>query len=177
MINYEEYKGFLDPTADREVLISKHNKPLTATLFVERDAMWAIKGQESRAIYTLGEREREGLPSAYKIYMASVDEYEAAMKLVGSLYHWQALCECDWFMEELKQWRAHLALKDFSLAKSVTLKEARGGDGPAARKLLDMANRVINPPASHKKSKPEEPKSNTTSEFDDLYNKYLGQND
>lgn len=170
MWNYNEYKGFLyegdtrtlaESPYSRSQLLSKYNKPLTAALFVERQDVWK-ETQEERGIeplYSLGEVERDGKPSAYQIYMNSVDEFEAAMKLVGSLYHWQALCGKDWFKQELTQWRSHMALRDYSLAKRAVLKDVRKGDGPAARKLLEMSNKVINPPVPKKtkESQPEKP--------------------
>lgn len=166
MWDYSRYRGYLateddeeqahGPYYTKEALLSKYNKPLTAALFVERQEVWK-ESQEERGIeplYSLGELERDGKPSAYQIYMNSVDEFEAAMKLVGSLYHWQALCSKDWFMQELRQWREHMALRDYSFAKRAILKDVKGGDGPAARKLLEMSNKVINPPKP-KTSKPE----------------------
>jgi hypothetical protein len=181
MIDYANYKGFKDPTRDRSVLISLHNKPLTAALFIERASQWADIKEQRRAegkwdhepLYTLGEQEINGLPSAYKIYMSSVDEYEAALKLVGSIFHWQELCKKSWFMEHVIQWREHMALRDFSLAKRITLEEAEDGDGPAARHLLNFSHKVINPPAPKRKEKTKDDETKESGELDELYNKVM----
>lgn len=170
--NYSDYLGFRDPEKDQSVLIGRNNVLLTAALFVERADQWAdIKAQrkaegkwDHEPIYTLGEHEVEGVLSAYQIYMNSVDEFDAALKLVGSVFHWQELCKKDWFLEQVNQWREHMALRDFSLAKMTTLQEAATGDGAAARHLLNFSHKVINPPplkpkakkAAAKKSKEEE---------------------
>ena len=183
-MNYVEYQGFLDPDEDTSVLVSKYNKPLTSALFIDRTAWADVTDQriangelEDRNLYTLKEREVDGYPSAYQIYMHSSDEYEAAMKLVGSLYHWTALMEKDWFMKELKEWRKHMALRDYSTAKSVVLKDAKNGDGPAARKIMDAANKVLNPvPAKIKKTKPGEDTATEEDDFAGLMEKHLGPN-
>jgi len=87
------------------------------------------------------------LPSAYRIFMSSVDEYEAALKIVGSLKHWRKLCECTWFMEGDKprnfdgliQWREDMRLRDASLAKRQLVASAKEGDASSSRKLLDIS--------------------------------------
>ena len=50
-------------------------------------------------IYSMRDTEYNELPSAYLIYMHSIDEYDAATKLVGSLKHWRKLLAATWFME------------------------------------------------------------------------------
>jgi len=180
MVNYATYQGFLDPEADDSVLLSRYHKPLTAALFIERADIWKDPSKEEesehQSLYTLDERGKEGLPSAYQIYMHSSDEYEAAMKIVGSLYHWSALMEKPWFMERLVEWRKHMALRDYSVAKRVVLKDAKNGDGPAARKIMDSANKVLNP-APVKKIKGKEAKSLEVEEqsFDELFDKHIGK--
>lgn len=179
--DYAEYKGFTDPALDRKVLVGRNNKLLTAALFLERSNQWADVTEQRRQegkwdhepIYTLSETEQEGLPSAYQIYMHSVDEYEAAKKLFGSIFHWQELCKKKWFMEYVVQWREHMALRDFSVAKGTTLREALSGDGPAARHLLNFSNKVINPAPNKPKGKKEKEESDDA-ELESLYNRHLG---
>lgn len=69
------------------------------------------------------------LPSAYNIYMDAIDEYDAAIKLVGNMANWETLCNLKWFMEGgvqpavthlgLKTWREHKAAKLKSEAMQV----------------------------------------------------------
>ena len=139
--NYEQLQGFLDPEWDRSRLVGYDNRMLTAALFVDVD-----KNHESRyePVWCMSDTEVNGLPSAYHVYMNSADEYEAAMKLVGSLRHWRRLLEAPWFMnggtgyEGLHQWREDMMLRDFSVAKGVVLSEAKSGDPVSAKKLLDL---------------------------------------
>lgn len=78
------------------VLTGPTNIQFTQALFVEfnPDAPYTLRTRD---------RERDGrkVISAYQVYMQSVDEYDAAMRLVGSLEHWRKLCSLKWFMEEV----------------------------------------------------------------------------
>ena len=143
--SYATFKGFLDSEADRSVLKDVRGVIKTQSLFLESQP---YKMREKYPpLYSLTEEEREGLPSAYQIYMHSTDEYEAAMKLVGSMRHWRRLCELDWFMEGipekmcegLSQWREDMRLRDASAAKRNLMNAASNGDTSSARKLLDTS--------------------------------------
>ena len=93
-------------------------------------------------LFTLREQDTE-LPSAYRIYMSSVDEYEAAMKLLGSTRHWRRLCGLKWFMngipekgfDGLKSWRKDMELRDKSKAKRQLMDSAEAGVVSAQRAL------------------------------------------
>lgn len=95
-------------------------------------------------LYTLKLREHNGLPSAYEIYMSCVDEYEAAIKLVGNMKNWRELEGAAWFMdgcaitghEGLKSWRADMQARDASLAKELLIEQTKEGNTTAARALL-----------------------------------------
>lgn len=89
------------------------------------------------------------LPSAYKIYMDAVDEYDAAIKLVGNMANWDALCSLDWFMNGnklpaashlgLKTWREHKQAKEKSKAMALLQEKAENGDTNAAKTILAEA--------------------------------------
>jgi hypothetical protein len=80
----------------------------------------------------------------YQIYMECVDEYEAAMRLVGTMFHWEKLCAASWFMDGdedkgtrgLKAWREDMRRRDESKARALLLKKAEEGDTSAARAVL-----------------------------------------
>ena len=137
--DYTTYTGFKEK--DKSVLKDPRGVQRTETLF------HGINKKEEKypSIYSLTEEERKGLPSAYYIYMNSIDEHDAALKLVGTMKHWRKLCKLKWFMcgdvrfgfEGIEKWREDMALRDISLAKSILLKNAQRGDTAAARKLLD----------------------------------------
>lgn len=128
-------------TNSDRVLISENGVLLTKALFLET----YDKRGNYRPLYTLSDREKHGYPSAYQIYMAAADEYDAAEKLVGSWRHWRKLLRCGWFMkggdqwEGLEQWREDMAARDMSVAKSAILKAARSGDSAAANRLAQLA--------------------------------------
>lgn len=147
--DYANYLGFQEPDADKSVLRDSRGVIMTRSLFLEAQD-WAVKKKgKIKPLYSLTEDEREGLPSAYQIYMHSVDEYDAAMKLVGSMRHWRKLCKLDWFLEGipdkmfegLKQWREDMKYRDASTAKRQLMSAANStrGDTAAARKILDMS--------------------------------------
>lgn len=87
--------------------------------------------------------------SVYKMYMESVDEYDAAMKILGDWGHWELLCENKWFMEGhqygslklpgVKDWREHMRMRDESIAKGQLLKEAQNGSVQAQKIIYEAS--------------------------------------
>lgn len=94
-------------------------------------------------MFTLKENDTD-LPSAYRIYMGSTDEYEAAMKLLGSMRHWRRLCGLKWFMDGipmsgfdgLLSWRKDMELRDKSRSKKQLMEAAEAGVVSAQRALF-----------------------------------------
>lgn len=94
-------------------------------------------------MYTLKEQDTE-LPSAYRIFMSSVDEYDAAMNILGSMRHWRRLCGLKWFMDGiptvgfdgLKSWRKDMEMRDKSAAKKQLMEKASEGNVTAQRTLF-----------------------------------------
>lgn len=175
-MNYHKYQGFKDPSADQSVLLDSRQARKTETLFAE--SISYNSKQKYTPLYTLREQEKDGLPSAYQIYMHSVDETDAALKLVGSLSHWRRLCGLKWFMEGaqemghegLLQWREDMRARDATTAKSQLLDQAATGNVAAARKLYDEAtkNKVGRP------KKPEEKQDDNSSNIKQLHKSLLG---
>lgn len=146
MINYNEYVGFLDRSCDQGILKDTSGRFLTQALFKETNN----PNLSYRPIYTMGYDDSE-LPSARRIYESSTDEYEAALKLVGNMDHWRRLTGinadgnyvCQWFMlgtdrfEGLLQWREDMKLRDESLAKAILVLQAKSGNVPAAKALME----------------------------------------
>lgn len=141
MFDYLNFKGFMEPGADRSSVMNETNQNYTKALFFE----W--HDDEVSPLYTLKDQECNGLPSMYQIYIHSTDEYEAAMKLVGSIRHWEKLCGSKWFMEGvgapaghrgLKAWREDLILRDRSRAKAMLVQEAEKGSVTAQKILLEL---------------------------------------
>lgn len=153
MINYATYQGFKDPKVDRSELLDARGATKTELLFHER--MASTRRKSYTPLYTLKENtytcpRGNTMPSAYQIYMHSVDETDAALKLVGSLRHWRRLLHLNWFMEGdqtigfegLNQWREDKRALDASLARRALQQEAYvSGNVTAARTLLQESTK------------------------------------
>ena len=70
---------------DKAVLIDQRGLMRTETLFYEMSDN--ARREKYPPIYTMREDHNHGCISAYEVYMSSVDEYDAAMRLVGSMRH------------------------------------------------------------------------------------------
>lgn len=159
MYDYSKYKGFKLSDADYYLLRNEDGHPKMQKLFKEYTQHGEVP------LYTLKDYEYRGYPSAYMIYMASVDEYDAAMKLVGSMSHWRQLITLGWFQKGilsygfsgLNQWREDMALRDMSSAKKIIQDALLGekfdkdgksytvSDHNAAKKLIDIAKNPATP--------------------------------
>jgi len=116
-----DYVDFSKPTADHSVLVDDRGVRRTQTLFWEMSQ--APMRKRYPPLYTLARYPRHGLPSAFQIYIDSVDEADAARKLVGSVLHWDKLCSLKWFVEGhdnfegINQWREEMRKRDQTAAK------------------------------------------------------------
>lgn len=130
------------------IYVDTMNRPRTESLFLE-----TIRGNEMAEkyppVYTMKTFDRRGCKSAYLIYMNSINEYDAAMKIVGDMRHWRKLCGLKWFMEGsdeksfdgLSQWRADKALKDQYEALTLLKEQAEDGSVTAQKILLEMTSK------------------------------------
>lgn len=163
MINYKEYKGFQDPSRDRKELLDVRGAFRTESLFRE-----SIQTQSRRAgydpFYSLRDYEHKGFVSAYQIYMNSIDERDAALKLVGSMLHWRKLLKLRWFMngrvntgfEGISQWREDMSQRDATEAKRVILEQCSDNNVTAARTLNDIVKNKKNDIHGKSKKSPED---------------------
>ena len=134
-----------DQRATDAPMFDSRGQRRTASLFAE-----TTRDENLPPVYTMKDyvKEGSGLISAYEIYMNSVDEYDAAMRLVGSMNHWRKLCSVKWFMEGdiergftgLNQWREDLALRDTSNARRLAAEGITVKDLKAASLMLDIAS-------------------------------------
>lgn len=155
---YENFEGFTNLTADKSDLKDKRGVSRTKSLFVD----FQKPDGKFNTYYTLREYERFGYMSAYIVYMTSVDEAEAAMKLVGSQYHWDRLCSLKWFVDGhmpighrgITQWRKDMAARDESAAKKALMQEAGIGNVTAAKALHQYAAQAAKQKAQVKKLTP-----------------------
>jgi|SRR5690554_6761468 len=100
--------------------------------------------------------------SVYEVYMSSVNEYEAAMRIVGSMDHWRKLCDIDWFYNGyivngirhtsgLKHWREDHAMKREAEALKALYKAKDNGNVQAAKYLHEMTQKKPSPRKEEKK--------------------------
>lgn len=68
---------------------------------------------KSSVLYTLKEKDHEGYPSLYRLYMECKDptEYRFATTYLDGWSHWEELCQCTWFQPHLEQWRRELEIR------------------------------------------------------------------
>jgi len=161
-MNYKDFRGFRDSTPE-EPLISLKGF-LTRALFVE-----FTSSSDFEPIYTMKShtvvKDGKEYPSAYQVYMNSVDEYDAAMKLVGSMAHWKTLTECEWFMRGgapgiplgLESWRDAMKQRDASAAKEALLAAQADGNVAASKYLHEQSTKIKSPVKKKKDSTPSLP--------------------
>jgi hypothetical protein len=139
---YINFTGFMDPDVDRSHLKDVRGAYRT-NLFYEINY---LNRDKYPPIYTMREDEWEGLPSAYRIYMYSASEWEAAMKLVGSWAHWQRLLQVPQFVNGSKEshtwngiaaWREEKELMDRMVAYDQLKQAAAGGNVQAQKAIYD----------------------------------------
>lgn len=95
---------------------------------------------KSTVLYTLKEREHQGYPSLYQLYMEVNDptEYRFAVQYLDGWDHWQMLCQCKWFQPYVEKWRKELEvrMKSQSLARVMTEAKTGGKEAFSANKYI-----------------------------------------
>lgn len=102
-----------------------------------------------KPIFTLKPYAYKGLPSAYEIYMSSVDEWDAAQKLAPTMRIWEQMLGSHWFMygdpttshDGVAVWREHMKARDNSLAKQLLLGKVKEGDVTSAKAIIAENNK------------------------------------
>ncbi len=139
--DYKTFEGFTEEGRSNVELLDVRGAKRTSSLFV--DTIVKSSAKTMIPVYTMSDVAKGNYPSAYQIYMNSNDEYDAAMKMVGSMRHWRKLCLLDWFLkgtdrfDGLESWRLDMLARDASAAKKTLLSEV--GEISAARKLFDVS--------------------------------------
>ena len=107
---------------------------------------------KSSVIYTLKDRDHEGYPSLYRLYMETGDltEYQFASEHLDGWAHWEALCSCVWFQPYLERWRKELTLRHKAGALKRIISEAQSSSRNAftANKFLVQSGWVEPEPAA-----------------------------
>ena len=134
-------------TPGSEFLYEKNGRRRTGSLFME-----TTHTKHFFPCMTMRDFPREGrnsvmLPSAYQMFMNSIDEYDAAQRIVGGLSHWRLLMRSSWFMNGdpeygtsgLVQWRKDMHARDANEYKKKLKVLADNGDRGALTTLLSYA--------------------------------------
>lgn len=128
---------------------ASNGRRLTQGLFYEfnnPDAPYTLRDED------FTNREGKTYKSAAVIYRNAVDEYDAAMQLLGSWAHWNMLLNCgEWFVEGIdtgsftfhgvKAWREEMALRDASRSKKLLQEHAEAGNVTAMKYLNETSGR------------------------------------
>ena len=170
---YSQYPGFKNPDTDRSILRDKMGRYRT-NLFNEFNTS---AHEDYPPMYTMREDEWKDLPSAYRIYMTSNSEYEAAMRLVGSWAHWQKLLTCPRFMNcpagsyvwtGLSSWREEKETQDRAQAYMLLKLNAENGNVQAQKLIFEGDKKRGRPSNAQIKHAAEEAAKHTKSIKDDL---------
>lgn len=132
------------PSHSAEVLFDARGHRRTGSLFAEMS-----QDRNRTPIFTLKDYDNNGLVSLYQLYMESADEYDAAMRSVGSMTHWRKLMSSRWFMSGdpdknftgLESWRKDMQARDASRAKAVLVQKVSEGDRQAAQFLMTYSTK------------------------------------
>ena len=93
--------------------------------------------EEKEPLYTILE-EDDDLPSAHRIYMESMNEYDAAMKLVPTWTYWNTMLKHSVrIRHQVESWREEKLLRDQARAKAMLWAQAEKGNISAQRVLYE----------------------------------------
>ncbi len=132
------------PKGNAPVLFDVRGHRRSASMFFEYHA-----DTNRDPVFTVKDYDFNGCKSAYNLYINSIDEYDAAMKMVGSMSHWRKLIATPWFLEGdpdiqfmgLAQWRRDMAARDASVARQLLMENIKKGDMGAAKFMLTYATK------------------------------------
>lgn len=98
---------------------------------------------KSTVLYTLKDRDHEGFPSLYRLFLEMDDptEYEFANKYLDGWEHWQMLCGCKWFAPFVERWREELKLREAARIIPKIRDEAAAGNRNALQALKYLLER------------------------------------
>lgn len=105
------------------------NQLLLQGLFYET----TLPSNRENVIYTLKDRDHEGLPSLYRLYMESNDptEWRFANSYLESWEHWERLTKTNWFKPYVERWRKELEIRMKSESLARIMSEAKTGSKDA----------------------------------------------
>jgi nitrate reductase alpha subunit len=95
---------------------------------------------KSTVVYTLKDKDHEGYPSLYRLYMETRDptEWRFATRHLDGWEHWERLCDSSWFKPYVERWRRelHLHIASESLARIMAEAKTSSRDSFTANRYL-----------------------------------------
>lgn len=82
---------------------------------------------KSTVVYTLKDKDHQGYPSLYRLYMETGDptEWRFATQYLDGWEHWDMLTQCHWFVPYVTRWRKELQLRIASQSLARIMAEAK----------------------------------------------------
>lgn len=101
---------------------------------------WEMVDDKSTVVYTLKDRDHQGFPSLYRLYMAENDplEWAFSQKYLDGWEHWEMLSASGFFKPYITRWRYELELKLRSEALARAMVDAQSGS-----KTAQMSNKLL----------------------------------
>lgn len=95
---------------------------------------------KSGVVYTLKDKDHEGFPSMYRLYMETGDptEWKFANSYLDGWEHWERLNQCNWFKPYVERWRRelHLRIASESLVRIMAESKTNSRESFTANKYL-----------------------------------------
>lgn len=119
---------------------SPFRHPLTNQRYL-KGLFFETTRDKSTVVYTLKDRDHEGYPSLYRLYMDSDDptEYLFATQYLDGWDHWETLCLCTWFKPYIERWRRELEIKQ----RAHALKNIKALASDPSSKEYHQANKFL----------------------------------
>lgn len=111
----------------------------TRGLFLETS--YELSPEDRKCIYTLKDKDHQGLRSLYRLYMSCSDptEWDFAELYLDGWYHWELLCNAEWFKSYVERWRKEKEIK----LRSSALKKVREVAQSEEHKSYYEANKFL----------------------------------
>jgi hypothetical protein len=144
----KKVKRFDNGYADYRQFQNDQGAFVTTALFYE-PSKYSKNLSDIGPFYSMYSIPEPGYESAKEIYLNAVDEYDAAMKIFGSLKLWNRVTKMSWFAdpkspltyEGLNAWREEKRLRDLSRTRVLLEEASDNGDISATKKLYDEAKK------------------------------------
>lgn len=110
-----------------------------------REKAWENPESAATPVYTLQDEDIDGYKSLYRLYMEEEDitEFVFANKYLANNFHWEKLCNVEFFKPYVERWRKELRLKLKARALEAIVKESKDPNSKnyyvAAKYLAEQA--------------------------------------